>query len=74
MSFNSKETCPRLLRTIERNIEKGLLKSKINELIVTIFATDQNDLFDIMFAEDTIFDIVGCLEFEPGAPAPKQHR
>jgi len=44
------------------------------EIVRNIFILNKNDLFDIMFAEDTIFDIVGCLEFEPGAPAPKQHR
>ena len=27
-----------------------------------------------MFAEDTIFDVVGCLEFDPGLPTPKRHR
>ena len=27
-----------------------------------------------MFSEDTIFDVVGCLEFEPGNPTPKSHR
>ena len=27
-----------------------------------------------MFSEDTIFDVVGCLEFEPGIQSPKKHR
>ena len=27
-----------------------------------------------MFAEDTIFDVVGCLEFDPSLSAPKRHR
>jgi len=44
------------------------------EIIRNIFILNKNALFEMMFTEDTIFDIVGCLEFEPGAPAPKQHR
>merc|ERR1719400_3028565 len=27
-----------------------------------------------MFAEDTIFDVVGCLEFDPNLSTPKRHR
>jgi protein phosphatase-4 regulatory subunit 3 len=27
-----------------------------------------------MFAEDTIFDVVGCLEFDPSLTSPKRHR
>uniref|UniRef100_A0A1B0D6E1 Serine/threonine-protein phosphatase 4 regulatory subunit 3-like central domain-containing protein n=2 Tax=Phlebotomus papatasi TaxID=29031 RepID=A0A1B0D6E1_PHLPP len=27
-----------------------------------------------MFAEDTIFDVVGCLEYDPSLPSPKKHR
>jgi hypothetical protein len=27
-----------------------------------------------MFAEDTIFDVVGCLEFDPSLATPKKHR
>ena len=27
-----------------------------------------------MFAEDTIFDVVGCLEFDPNLTSPKRHR
>ena len=27
-----------------------------------------------MFTEDAIFDVVGCLEFDPRLSAPKRHR
>lgn len=27
-----------------------------------------------LIAEDTIFDVVGCLEYDPSGPAPKRHR
>ena len=39
-----------------------------------VFLLNKNALFELMFAEDTIFDVVGCLEFDPGLPTPKRHR
>jgi len=44
------------------------------EIFRNIFLLNKNALFEMMFAEDTIFDVVGCLEFEPGAASPKKHR
>ncbi len=35
---------------------------------------NKNGLFELMFAEDTIFDVVGCLEFDPSLTSPKRHR
>ncbi|KAF4532184.1 hypothetical protein B566_EDAN002246 [Ephemera danica] len=39
-----------------------------------IFMVNKNALFEVMFAEDTIFDVVGCLEYDPASPTPKRHR
>jgi len=44
------------------------------EIFRNIFLLNKNALFEIMFSEDTIFDVVGCLEFEPGSQSPKKHR
>lgn len=44
------------------------------EIFRNIFLLNKNALFEIMFSEETIFDVVGCLEFEPGCQAPKRHR
>jgi len=44
------------------------------EIFRNIFLLNKNALFEVMFSEDTIFDVVGCLEFEPGNPTPKSHR
>ena len=41
---------------------------------MTIFLQNKNALFELMFAEDTIFDVVGCLEFDPSLTSPKRHR
>ena len=44
------------------------------EIFKNIFLLNKNALFELMFAEDTIFDVVGCLEYDPSLPAPKRHR
>ena len=44
------------------------------DIFKNVFLLNKNALFELMFAEDTIFDVVGCLEFDPGLPTPKRHR
>lgn len=44
------------------------------EIFKSIFLLNKNTLLDTMFAEDTIFDVVGCLEYDPSLPTPKKHR
>lgn len=44
------------------------------EIFKNIFLLNKNALFELMFAEDTIFDVVGCLEFDPSLSKPKKHR
>lgn len=44
------------------------------EIFKNIFLLNKNALFEVMFADDTIFDVVGCLEYDPSSPTPKRHR
>ena len=44
------------------------------EVFKNIFLLNKNALFEVMFAEDTIFDVVGCLEYDPNTKARKRHR
>ncbi|XP_023320943.1 serine/threonine-protein phosphatase 4 regulatory subunit 3A [Eurytemora carolleeae] len=44
------------------------------QIFRNIFLLNKNALFEMMFSEETIFDVVGCLEFEPGTAQPKKHR
>jgi len=44
------------------------------EIFKNIFLLNKNALFEIMFADDTIFEVVGCLEYDPSSPYPKRHR
>jgi protein phosphatase-4 regulatory subunit 3 len=40
----------------------------------SIFLLNKNALFDVMFGEDMIFDVVGILEYDPSLPQPAKHR
>ncbi|KAH9519020.1 Serine/threonine-protein phosphatase 4 regulatory subunit 3A [Bulinus truncatus] len=44
------------------------------EIFKSIFLLNKNALFEIMFSEDTIFDIIGILEYDPTSPTPTKHR
>lgn len=44
------------------------------EVFKNIFLLNKNALFEVMFAEDTIFDVVGCLEYDPNTKVRKRHR
>lgn len=44
------------------------------EVFKNIFLLNKNALFEVMFGDDTIFDVVGCLEYDPSSPTPKKHR
>ncbi|XP_076366068.1 serine/threonine-protein phosphatase 4 regulatory subunit 3A-like [Tachypleus tridentatus] len=47
---------------------------QLYEIFRNIFLLNKNALFEVMFADDTIFDVVGVLEYDPSSPTPKQHR
>ena len=44
------------------------------EIFKSIFLLNRTELFEIMFADNTIFDIVGVLEYDPSIPQPAKHR
>lgn len=44
------------------------------DIFKNIFLLNKNSLFEVMFSDDIIFDIVGCLEYDPSSPTPKRHR
>lgn len=44
------------------------------EIFKSIFLLNKNELFEIMFAEDTIYDVIGVLEYNPSLPQPAKHR
>ena len=44
------------------------------DIFKSIFLLNKNALFEMMFADDTIYDVVGVLEFDPTIPQPAKHR
>ena len=40
------------------------------DIFKSIFMLNKNTLFDVMFTEDTIFDVIGVLEYDPALPEP----
>lgn len=44
------------------------------EIFKSIFLLNKTELFEILFADDTIFDVVGVLEYDPALKTPAHHR
>uniref|UniRef100_T1I1A0 SMK-1 domain-containing protein n=2 Tax=Rhodnius prolixus TaxID=13249 RepID=T1I1A0_RHOPR len=44
------------------------------DIFKNIFLLNKNALFEVMFSDEMIFDVVGCLEYDPSSPTPKRHR
>lgn len=46
----------------------------IYEIIKGIFLLNRTALFEVMFSDECIMDVIGCLEFDPALPQPRRHR
>ncbi|KAJ0061086.1 hypothetical protein NL108_006964, partial [Boleophthalmus pectinirostris] len=44
------------------------------EIIKGIFLLNRTALFEVMFSDECIMDVIGCLEFDPALPQPRPHR
>ncbi|XP_059212260.1 serine/threonine-protein phosphatase 4 regulatory subunit 3 isoform X1 [Centropristis striata] len=44
------------------------------EIIKGIFLLNRTALFEVMFSEECIMDVIGCLEFDPALSQPRRHR
>lgn len=44
------------------------------DIFKSLFLLNKNALFDILFQEDTIFDVIGVLEYDPTLETPAKHR
>ena len=44
------------------------------DIFKSIFTLNRVELFEEMFEQDTIFDIVGVLEYDPSSSSPTKHR
>lgn len=76
MAIESENYIKKLLGLFHKceDLESSLNLHHLYEIFKNIFLLNKNALFEIMFAEDTIFDVVGCLEYETVDGPPRQHR
>uniref|UniRef100_A0A4W3J993 SMEK homolog 1 n=2 Tax=Callorhinchus milii TaxID=7868 RepID=A0A4W3J993_CALMI len=44
------------------------------EIIKGIFLLNRTALFEVMFSEECIMDVIGCLEYDPSLSQPRKHR
>ncbi|KAK9874033.1 hypothetical protein WA026_002386 [Henosepilachna vigintioctopunctata] len=44
------------------------------DIFKNIFLLNKNALFEVMFCDELIFDVVGCLEYDSSCPNRKKHR
>ncbi|XP_065220042.1 serine/threonine-protein phosphatase 4 regulatory subunit 3 [Planococcus citri] len=44
------------------------------DIFRNIFLLNKNALFEVLFSDELIFDVIGCLEYDPLSPEPKRHR
>ncbi|KAL4630409.1 serine/threonine-protein phosphatase 4 regulatory subunit 3A-like isoform X1 [Arapaima gigas] len=47
---------------------------QLYEITKGIFLLNRTALFEVMFSEECIMDVIGCLEFDPASPQPRRHR
>uniref|UniRef100_A0A8C4PZ31 SMEK homolog 1, suppressor of mek1 (Dictyostelium) n=1 Tax=Eptatretus burgeri TaxID=7764 RepID=A0A8C4PZ31_EPTBU len=46
----------------------------LHEIVRGLFLLNKTPLFEVMFSEDYIMDVVGCLEYDPTLSHPRRHR
>lgn len=44
------------------------------EIFKNMFLLSKNALLEVMFCEELIFDVIGCLEYDSSSPTRKKHR
>ncbi|KAM3853815.1 serine/threonine-protein phosphatase 4 regulatory subunit 3B [Vipera latastei] len=56
------------------NLENTEGLHHLYEIIRGILFLNKATLFEVMFSDECIMDVVGCLEYDPALPQPKRHR
>ncbi|CAG7720631.1 unnamed protein product [Allacma fusca] len=62
-----------VFRSAEKDGDKKALQH-LYHIFRSMFLLNKNALFEIMFSDELIFEVVGCLEHDPAALVPKKHR
>ncbi|XP_007955243.1 serine/threonine-protein phosphatase 4 regulatory subunit 3-B-like [Orycteropus afer afer] len=62
-----------LFHTCER-LENIKALHHLHEIITRILFLNKTSLFEVMFSDECIMDVVGCLEYDPTLAQPERHR
>ncbi|XP_051507094.1 serine/threonine-protein phosphatase 4 regulatory subunit 3-like isoform X3 [Myxocyprinus asiaticus] len=62
-----------LFRTYEDSEHREALHH-LYEIVRGLLFLNKATLFEVMFSDDCIMDVVGCLEYDPAMVQPKKHR
>uniref|UniRef100_A0A672L2F2 Serine/threonine-protein phosphatase 4 regulatory subunit 3 n=1 Tax=Sinocyclocheilus grahami TaxID=75366 RepID=A0A672L2F2_SINGR len=62
-----------LFRTIEEEGDRRGLQ-QLHQIVRGLLLLNKATLLEVMFSDDCIMDVVGCLEYEPALLQPKSHR
>ncbi|XP_043246174.1 serine/threonine-protein phosphatase 4 regulatory subunit 3-like [Amphibalanus amphitrite] len=67
---------PKLMRMFQmcEDLENTAGLHHLHDIIINLFQLNKNALIESMFKIDVIFDVVGCLEYDPANPVPTRHR
>ncbi|XP_029110464.1 serine/threonine-protein phosphatase 4 regulatory subunit 3A-like isoform X2 [Scleropages formosus] len=47
---------------------------QLYEIMKGIFLLNRTALFEVMFSDECIMDVIGCLEYDPASSQPRRHR
>ena len=47
---------------------------QLHEILKSVFLMNKPSLLEILFSEDMLFEVVGCMEYDPSHPEPRRHR
>ncbi|XP_027753938.1 serine/threonine-protein phosphatase 4 regulatory subunit 3B-like [Empidonax traillii] len=67
---------PKLLQLFQACKRSKTTKAlhQLNEIMRRILQLGKTSLFEVMFSEKYIMDVIGCLEYDPSLAQPKHHK
>ncbi|PAA92289.1 hypothetical protein BOX15_Mlig023888g1 [Macrostomum lignano] len=68
-----RRVCTDLFRQAEEADDRKSL-GQLHEVIRNIFYLNNKSVFEVMFADDVILDVIGILEYDPAKPVKANHR
>ncbi|XP_022110005.1 serine/threonine-protein phosphatase 4 regulatory subunit 3A-like isoform X2 [Acanthaster planci] len=76
VALESERYLPKLVELFRmcEDLENAEGLQHLFEIIKTSILLNKNSLLEILFSDDIIYDVIGCLEYDPAATAVHKHR